>query len=55
MPLFLSLTKSALLETAISEPMNRMVLFGLAVIASISGRPFLDSLTKRALQDIEEN
>jgi len=54
-PLFLSLTKSTLLEDALTKNTDRAVLFGLAVVASVSAKPFLDSITKRALQDIEAN
>ncbi len=54
-PLFLSLTKSTLLEDAMTKTTDRTVLFGLAVVASVSAKSFLDSITKRALQDIEAN
>lgn len=54
-PLFLSLTKSTLLDDALTKSTDRVVIFGLAVIASVSAKAFLDSITKRALQDIEAN
>ena len=54
-PLFLSLTKSTLLKDAMTASADRAVLFGLAVVASVSAKSFLDSITKRALQDIEAN
>jgi len=53
-PLFLSLTKSTLLEDSLRADVDRAVLLGLAIVASVSAKPFLDSITKRALQDIEE-
>lgn len=48
-PLFLSLTKSTLVADATKNRGDLLVLFGLAIVAAIASRPFLDNLTSKVL------
>lgn len=53
-PLFLFFTQSTLWKEAQSDPSSAFVLFGLGVVVAISAEPFLNGVTNRLFQELEQ-
>jgi len=54
MPLFLNMISSSLLDETSRNPNSYYVLFGFCLIAAICSRNFIQSISRRVLQEVEQ-
>jgi hypothetical protein len=53
-PLFLNTISSTLLEASREKPLSLFILAGFCIIAAISSKAFIDSITKRVLSRVDQ-
>jgi len=53
-PLFLNMISSTLLEVSREKPLGLFIFAGFCIIAAISSKAFIDSVTKRVLNRVEQ-
>lgn len=54
-PLFLNTISSDILEESVENPMNYFILAGFFLIAAISSRKFINSLSDKVIKNLKEN